>query len=129
MQAIQTSQALLLKIEPTPATFLTDQAEVKEGIMDIKKMWGWKEFYLVCRDGMLFILYSKNGPRYKKLSLYDATFSPIPVANQERFGFSIILPNEPHSVLISCKDEINTQKWLTALLKQKLAIEQALADL
>jgi len=85
-----------------------------------------KEFYLVCRDGMLFILYYKNGPRYKKLCLYDATFSPIPLSNQERFGFSIDVPTEGYAVQMSCKDEMNTQTWLTVFLKQKLSIEEAL---
>jgi len=127
MQALQTSQSLLLKIEPNPSTPLKDQAEGKEGIMEIRMIWGWKEFYITCRDGMLFILYTKNGPRYKKLCLYDATFSPISLSNQERFGFSIDVTNEGSNVQMSCKDEMNTQIWLTVFLKQKLFIEEALA--
>jgi len=130
MQALQTCQAIIQKIEGHPSQSKNkEHEEIKQGPMDVKKMFGWKEFYLVSRDGMLFILYSKNGPRHLKIPLCDATFTPILVSNQERFGFSIDSASVGGTVQISCKDELNTQKWLTTLLKQKLVIEEALAEI
>ena len=51
---------------------------------------------------------------------------PLDSVNDDRFGFKLKAPDaEVKEIELSCGDEIENQKWLNALLKQKLMIEEA----
>uniref|UniRef100_A0A6B2KYI6 Uncharacterized protein n=1 Tax=Arcella intermedia TaxID=1963864 RepID=A0A6B2KYI6_9EUKA len=131
VQGLTLAQGIMSKLHIyTKAEGKAISDDVKQGVMSVKTMWGWKEYDLVCRDGILFMNNSKNGQRYKKIPLYGATFDAIPLTNQERFGFSIESPNlDSGPVLISCRDEINLHMWLNTLLIQKLSIEESINQL
>jgi hypothetical protein len=111
---------------------ITKEDMRKEGSMDVKNNLGnWQERYLVLVDGMLLVFSSKLGMNRKsKFPLYECQMHPIIVSNDNRFGFELESSekvNDSHKkLMVSCGDEIETQMWLNAILKQKLMIEETI---
>eukprot|EP01125_Pyxidicula_operculata_P015975 TRINITY_DN5455_c1_g1_i1.p1 TRINITY_DN5455_c1_g1~~TRINITY_DN5455_c1_g1_i1.p1 ORF type:complete len:217 (+),score=59.93 TRINITY_DN5455_c1_g1_i1:217-867(+) len=107
---------------------ITKKDMEKEGVMDIKGMFGWKENHIMLRDGMLFVFSAKGGARKAKIPLYDCKLNSLP-ADKDRYAFELIAPETKQEIQLSMSGEdadVNIQMWLNAILKQKLMIEEAI---
>jgi hypothetical protein len=114
-------------------------------MLDVKSWLGWKEHYLVLRDGIIYVFtgkvcfpfffftvflanpFTQGGSRKYKIPLYDSHFEPLESLSDGRFGFKLLAKEgDVTEVQFSCGDEIENQQWLNAILKQKLMIEEAI---
>jgi len=99
----------------------------KDGFLDVKSWFGWNEYYVILRDGILYIFTAKGGSRKYKIPLYNSHMEPLDSLEDGRYGFKLLSPDgEITEIQLSCSDEIANHQWMNGLLKQKLMIEEAI---
>jgi len=102
----------------------------KEGIVDVSYFFGWSTMYFVLVDGILFVYNKQGGTRQHTIPLYHSTFEAVQQGTKGRYAFQIKSPEAGRKELLcSTTTEEDTMKWLTAMLKQRLLIEEVIDGL
>jgi hypothetical protein len=99
----------------------------KEGILQrYNAIYFWVDNYFTLQDGILFYFASKGANQKGRVPLYDAKFEEYSVTN--KFSFKIVWKEngKKNEIILAAKSEEEMQTWCTALMKQKLLIEDTI---